>query len=541
MPDFCWHVDSLIIRGNTLFGFGWAFHRRQKIVELSFRLQSAGGGALGSIRADFGKPREDIKREFGDVPAALHSGFVVLGAAAAMDGPGSILLECTLADGSLIERAVPASRVVWLGREDDAGGNQRVLRQFFLFFRRGVHLVRAGKVVSLFEKIRRYLKGRPKSVIKDPADLARILQTHKGGPLTVILDHDLGGGANHYRERLVESLVHEDGTALILTYHVATLTHMLVVRDEGANLRYAISGLAFVLDAVESLDVREIVYNTGVSFARPEEIPQFLVALKAKTHARLKFLVHDYFMVCPSHFLLDFEGRFCRIPDLDACARCLPRNAQGFATLFAARDVGLWRSAWAAGLAAADEIVAFSTSSVDILQKAYPQIGADRISVIPHTVEYLRPGGVRVGNTDTLCIGVVGMIGFHKGARIVQALANEIKRRGAGIKVVVIGSIEASCDPDVVTETGPYHHDQLPDLIEKAGVNVMLFPSICPETFSYVVQELMDLQLPVASFDFGAPAERLSGYARGLVLGSMDAPNILDELISFHRRIHLAN
>ncbi len=69
----------------------------------------------------------------------------------------------------------------------------------------------------------------------------------------------------------------------------------------------------------------------------------------------------------------------------------------------------------------------------------------------------------------------------------------------------------------------------------------MLFPSICPETFSYVVHELMDMKLPVASFNFGAPAERLASYSKGLVLSSMDPASVLDELISFHRKTYLAH
>jgi glycosyltransferase involved in cell wall biosynthesis len=81
----------------------------------------------------------------------------------------------------------------------------------------------------------------------------------------------------------------------------------------------------------------------------------------------------------------------------------------------------------------------------------------------------------------------------------------------------------------------------LTGLIEKSGANVFLFPSIWPETFSYVVQELMSMSLPVASFNFGAPAERLETYQKGLVLDSMDPATVLDDLISFHRKSYLAN
>ncbi len=49
------------------------------------------------------------------------------------------------------------------------------------------------------------------------------------------------------------------------------------------------------------------------------------------------------------------------------------------------------------------------------------------------------------------------------------------------------------------------------------------------------------MDLPVASFNFGAPAERMISYPKGLILASMDAAHVLDELILFHSKIYLAH
>ena len=173
------------------------------------------------------------------------------------------------------------------------------------------------------------------------------------------------------------------------------------------------------------------------------------------------------------------------------------------------------------------------------MKKAYPQIDDAKILHIPHKVTYLPSRLPRVKISSQLRIGIVGNIGFHKGALVVKALANEIKARGIDLKIVIIGTIDVSCDPSVVSQTGSYKHEEMPNLIERAGVNVMLFPSIWPETFSYVVQELIDMDLPVASFDFGAPAERLNIYSKGLVLDSFDPSRVLDNLTLFHRKIYL--
>lgn len=543
MSDVFWSVDSLVIKDNTIFGFGWIFHPRFEIKSIRFRLSFAGvDGCLAEyITADAGKTREDVKHAFENQPHALNSGYVVYGAYPLGAQISSIDLVCSLADGSILELSVPSSSVIQFASANESESSRLMLRQFYVFFKRGVHLVRSGKFTSLFEKVRRYLKGRPKSSLRKPADLAELLCEGERKKLCLIVDHDLGGGANHYRERLVDSIIRDGRSVVIVTYHVATLSHVLVLRNSRINLRFSVPDKDFILKAVKKLSVADVIYNTAVSFAKPEEIPHLLIDIKQATSARLRVLIHDFFLACPSHFLIDHEGKHCHVPHVSVCSSCLPKNQQGFTTLFLERDMPKWRSIWGSMLSIADEIVTFSHNSLTLLLRAYPQIEKARISVVPHKVTHVSGQLPKITNTDSLCIGVVGQIGFHKGSLFIQSLAREIRRRNADVKIVVIGAIEAMCEPLVVTQTGPYQHDELTGLIEKSGANVFLFPSICPETFSYVVQELMNMSLPVASFNLGAPAERLETYQKGLVLDSMDPATVLDDLISFHSKIYLAN
>jgi hypothetical protein len=50
----------------------------------------------------------------------------------------------------------------------------------------------------------------------------------------------------------------------------------------------------------------------------------------------------------------------------------------------------------------------------------------------------------------------------------------------------------------------------------------------------------MEFDLPVVSFDLGAPAERLASYKKGLILKNFDVPSVLNELVLFHQRIYSA-
>ena len=43
-----------------------------------------------------------------------------------------------------------------------------------------------------------------------------------------------------------------------------------------------------------------------------------------------------------------------------------------------------------------------------------------------------------------------------------------------------------------------------------------------PETFSYVVSELMQMDIPIISFDFGAQGEKLKHYEKGILCKDID-------------------
>lgn len=545
MSDLFWSVDSLVIKNNVIFGFGWIFHANYEIKKIEFKLNFIEKNDAPSIYliAELGKPRSDVKSVFDKQPRALNAGYVISGAFFEGVTISSISLICTLDNNNneIIELNLPTSSFIQYENKEELNIKKFSFLKLFSLFKRIAELVIAGKFKILFEKIRTKINKRPKDHLYLPSELAVQLNELDKKNICLVIDHDLGGGANLYRETLVDSMVKGGRSVLILTYQLSILSYILIIRNSSQNIRFSISNKSFILEAIKDISVTDILYNNAVSFANPEELPQFLISLKNKTSARLKLLVHDFYLVCPSHFLLNHEGKHCHVPDVNVCSGCLPKNKQIFVDLFFSRDIYKWRSLWGSLLANADEIITFSNNSSQLLLKAYPKIDENKILIIPHVVNHLQSYVPTIKNIKNLQIGVVGNIGFHKGSSVIKELSEEIYRRGIDLQIVVIGTIDTTCNPAVVNQTGFYKHEDLPSLIERSGANIMFFPSITPETFSYVVQELMDLDLPIASFNLGAPAERLSTYPKGLVLDSMEPGSILDKLISFHHKTYLAN
>jgi len=140
----------------------------------------------------------------------------------------------------------------------------------------------------------------------------------------------------------------------------------------------------------------------------------------------------------------------------------------------------------------------------------------------------------RMDHSAPLVVGIVGEITYQKGAAIVQALVDILDREALDVRVVVIGALDAAHKSPRLAVTGPYKREDLVDIIEAHGVNMLFFPSIWPETFSYVVAELAMLQAPIVAFDLGAPAERLRGNPLARLCREVSAPAALETLGSFH-------
>ena len=258
-----------------------------------------------------------------------------------------------------------------------------------------------------------------------------------------------------------------------------------------------------------------------------------------KSKSKLIFNLHDFYSLCPSFNLIDSNGYFCNIPSKEKCNTCLKINSYASPSLHSNTSISSWRNLWHEFFIHCDEIVCFSESSRTLLLKAYKAINLKKIKVVPHRLpKDFYPSKILLKENKTMVIGVVGNIRFNKGSKILAQLAEEISDKSLDIKIVIIGSTDIYTDKSLINVTGEYNQKNLPQLITDSGANILFFPSIWPETFSYVVQELMHYNLPIACFNLGAPAERIASYKKGLIINSMQPKVILNNLVKFHRKIY---
>ena len=515
-------LDHLVAADNALFGFGWAVPRESRISAAWLDLEfTAAPGRRVAVSID--RPREDVAAAFPDNPAAAQAGFMLL---AGWPGEAPIAATLTFETVGGDRETVPLDLPAPETPRRTAGVGWR-----YLFSRGWAHL-RLGRVRTALRKYRE-LRHRTRSLVRSlpGGDLRSAIGSR---PVTLVVDHAMGGGANAYRNRLLADLAAAKTTVLLLTFTVSSLSPCLELHAPNQPPRAArCPSLTAVLDLMRTARLTSVIYNCGVSFPRGLELCGLLEQLAGGPATRLEVVIHDYYLVCPSAFLLDDGGGFCGVPDRTRCRECLPRQTDGFVAVAGCDSIDLWRSAWGRLLGRAATIRCFSDSSRRLLARAYPDLDP-RITVKPHDVPPLphvdrrprKPG-------EPLVIGVIGSISRHKGAEVVADLAQAIAATGQPVRIVVIGQVDAACPAEVVHQTGHYTREDLPRLVTRHAIDLVLLPSICPETFSFVAHETLAMGLPLVTLDLGAPADLARAHPLGHVARDASGPALLADLLAF--------
>ncbi len=516
-------VDRLIVSGRRLFGWGWLAHRTLAV--RSLQLGVDGDGWSRRLPVTHGFPRDDVARAFPDFTDAASAGFVVTGFVPD-DARRRYRLYATFEDGS--ESVIALEGMAESGRERPA--RPRSLGRLASAV---VRRLKTRDFSGLLDAHReRNLPLLDESRIAD----ALIRPLRRAGAVRMIFDHDMGGGANQYRRTVIGRWRASGDAVVLCTYHLPTLDYrfQLLAGEEEATFRA--SSFVALERVIRDAPVVELFVNSPVSFDDPMLFADWLARMRqAYPAARLTVTLHDYFSVCPSFVLLNDQGCFCGIPSTAECERCLGRHQAAHVALSPPAGITRWREAWGRCLRAADEVRCFSEASRYLLLKAYP--GLERTSVVPHVSDYVPSRRPSVDPSAPLVIGTIGTIDVQKGAAIVTDIVRRLDREGAEARVVVLGTLNAARGSRRLLVTGPYERQDLPGLVERHGINMFLFPSIWPETFSYVVSEMMALGLPIVAFDLGAPAERLRDHPLARLVPVVSADAALDAILEFHGKL----
>jgi len=388
------------------------------------------------------------------------------------------------------------------------------------------HLNRLKELYPQYEElIRSFIEEDPLRELRNAIGI-KLFSSKK--PTTLVVDHELGGGANIYRKNLIKERLKEDRFVLLYTESYLSIPKLYGFYKDfqlGPEELTAEELLSFLRE----IRPEEVFINELVSFSNPLKLIEQLVKLKEEKGFRLVFAIHDYYAICPSYNLLNEKGLFCGVPlDPNICNKCLEKNP--YSGKPEIKRIESWRKKWETFLQACDRIICFSENSKKLLLRAYPSLKEEKLLIIPHRLdlELKKPHPKRLGNT--LTVGVIGAINYQKGLSILFELAKRIKEEHLPVKIVVVGYTSEPIPKelqDIIKVTGPYKREELPAIIEREGIEVILFPSVVPETFSFVLEEVMNMELPIVAFDIGAQEERVKRYEKGKIVKYLDVNQII--------------
>lgn len=353
------------------------------------------------------------------------------------------------------------------------------------------------------------------------------LEAGEGIVTILAFDHLLGGGASEYLEEKKRQSLQDGKRFLTVRQDMRGPTYYLAYEYGRERIEYLERNLDEVLEEIRRVD--EIWVNELVTYVKPYEILRKIVAFKEKHHAHLKMLLHDFYGICPAVNLLNEKGVYCKAAAKEVCNCCIPKNRSNACPEYESGTA--WRENWRRFLGKCDEIVAFSEDTRRLFQKVYPEL--DNYRLIPHRPHDVAPVKKERKTTDTLNIGLLGVLSYTKGLGVVKELVRYIEKEKLQVRIRLIGIPDEEIESPVFSYTGRYSLEQLPGLTVEQDIDVFLIASVWPETYSYTTSEVISMGMPVAVFPIGAPVERVQKYEKGIILSGTDPETVLRELQTF--------
>ncbi|WP_081581781.1 glycosyltransferase [Pararhodospirillum photometricum] len=386
---------------------------------------------------------------------------------------------------------------------------------------------------SFDAEVQDYIAADPPAPLRAAA-LLRLSTCLGGISPVVVFDHGDSGGAVWVRQKEMARLIDEGRLVVLVQPSAETRADMpeaavdITVHLALCTLEVPSQGLADLAAVFSALSSGEILVNSLVGFEGLGELLR-LIADKRQHGMTVKVMHHDFFPLCPSFTLIGSNRRFCALPSPDHCAICLPQNreARGVDT---SSDIMSHRRAWADLMEAADRHIFFSRGSAALMRRIF-SLRDQTVLILPHLAE-------PVISTSPLPltlprrVAIVGGINIAKGSDVVDEMVSLTVSRNLPLSFELFGNIDRQFTASCFHDNGPYTPENLSSLLIERKCNIILIPSIWPETHSLVFDEVIALGRPVVIFDIGAPAERARFFPNVFVVSPISAEAALTRLLA---------
>ena len=331
----------------------------------------------------------------------------------------------------------------------------------------------------------------------------------------LVITHNGGGGTLTY---VKNKFCSEQNILILKKEKSADKDYLFSLENQDKNKKIFISSKKLFSLKIPISEIYIVSIESNMSF---EQLFEWLLNFSVP----ITYDVHDFFCVWyEAHFI--HNGKYLSKQEIENSVL-----KYGF-TKFTFQK---WNSIWKRFLEKVTQIVVFSLSSEKIFLDFFPECKGKTV-IKPHSLDYINCEKLDA-IPSKFCIGIFGNIqGADKGSLIVHSFLEYSKNKE--YDVFINGKLEEKYNvfSKNIHYMGSYKIENLTKIIKEQGISSVFFPSICPETFSYTVSELMYVGVPVACFNFGAQEEKVSNYKYGEVIKDFDNDSILEALKKAHEK-----
>jgi len=373
------------------------------------------------------------------------------------------------------------------------------------------------KVNSDYPVYSRYIQNMGKlNLITQKLNILNILNSQIFTNNYLFISHGLGGGAtqveNEIDVELRVSLLQtgESGYRIhLISSHINRNKFRIEIRiDDHTNV---IEDLSFEdgIEIIRKFNFKKVFLgalsgNTDRYFLSKIHLENIYEWIKVNDF-ETDFIMHDFYSICPSYTLIDYNAKYCDVPEIKVCESCIVKNS------FAATSIDFlnmkdWRDLFIKFFELKQiKIICWTENSKNLLIKTYGTLVTNK-TVIVNPKIYLN---VTNNIYRLVRIASVGSLNYAKGSSLIIDLANKFKYISTKFKFEFyhFGGSEF-IDNSNIYYHGRYQRHELQKLLIEKDIDLLIIPSLWPETYAQVVDEIANLGIPIICLKLGGIFDR---------------------------------
>ncbi|MEG0973140.1 MAG: methyltransferase domain-containing protein [Comamonas sp.] len=352
--------------------------------------------------------------------------------------------------------------------------------------------------------VQAHLAANPAQAARNAIDKARIRQ--HALPRILMVLHNAGGGTLRHVHELANSLKHQAVTLALTPLEDNFIRLQWFDPAEGYDEKFHWPTQSQeVVTLLRGLGVRHVHFHhlMGLNL-EIMRLPQLL-------GVDYDFTAHDYYAICPQINLMmpTHNARYAAL-GIAQCPQC-----SGDQPAPTGEYIEAWRMRHRLFLNQARYVLAPSRDTATRMLEYFPDANVRFVTHhdIADAAALPQPKNLALPAHANLRVFILGGVSLAKGGDVMEAVALAAARNNAPIEFHLMGypHRRMRTQPQAsLTIHGPYDDADLPALLKRLQPDVIWFPALWPETYSYTLSACLQAGIPVIAPNIGAFPERLA-------------------------------